>query len=90
VGDLNGDGREDLLADRGTTGLWVRYGNNPSWTRLHATSPVRMATADLDSNGKAEAIIDFGASGLFARYNNATWMQLRPWTTQAIAEGRFD
>lgn len=42
----------------------------------------------LDSNGKAEAIVDFGASGLFARYNNATWMQLRPWTTQAICGGK--
>ena len=56
VGDLDGNGKKDLIADRGT-GLWVRRNNVATWVRLHPISPTHIATGDLDGNRKDELIV---------------------------------
>ncbi|WPB74615.1 M57 family metalloprotease [Archangium violaceum] len=75
VGDLDGNGVEDLIVDFVGSGLWVRYNNASTWTLVHGAQDMRHVTVgDLDGNGVEDLIVDFVGSGLWVRYNNAsTW-----------------
>lgn len=95
VGDLDGDGREELIIDSGYQGLWVRRDLGKfgiSWMKLDASDALLIATGDLDGNGKDELIADFGGSrGLQARFNNAgTWVKLHSWSAEALVTGDLD
>ena len=95
VGDLDGNGRDELIADRGSTGLWVRRlnpQNVAAWVKLHSASPTHIATGDLDGNGKDELIVaNLGASGVFVRYNNAgAFVKKQASAIQGLATGDLD
>ena len=49
TGDLDGDGRDELLADLGSRGFWAYYNNAAPWKKLDPTSlvppPISTATA---------------------------------------------
>ena len=67
----------DLLANRGTGGLW-KFLNNQDWIKIPTPGNLpatAIATGDLDGDGFDEVIASF-SSGLFARYGN-TWTRLR-------------
>ncbi|MCP4364344.1 MAG: VCBS repeat-containing protein [Planctomycetes bacterium] len=85
VGDMDGNGYDDLIADLG--GIYVNYNNSGSWTNIHSDSPGpgKMAVGDLDGDGKADLIADFGdhAGGVMVFYNNTG-----PW--RSIASGSYD
>ncbi|HHT9132452.1 MAG TPA: FG-GAP repeat domain-containing protein, partial [Candidatus Tripitaka californicus] len=81
IGDLDGNGQEDLIVDFGPPwGINVFHNNTGPWTRIHSFSPGsdRMAIGDLDGNGKDDLIVDFGNfnAGINVYYNNAA-----PWTS---------
>ena len=88
IGDLDGNGRDDLLVNFGASGLWARY-NNATWTKLHNNSSIGLIAADLDGDGKDELVVDF-SNGLWIRNSNATWKNLNTWPEQMLAVGRFD
>jgi hypothetical protein len=47
LGDLDRNGRDDVVIDFGAGhGLWM-YANDGSWTELHGLSPVALAFAAL-------------------------------------------
>ena len=62
VGDVNGDGKLDVIAVGGSTCAWYE---NPSWKKRVVTSGnqtpgiISSATADVDGDGKAEIAIAF-------------------------------
>jgi hypothetical protein len=47
VGDLDGNGKDDLIVDFGGAGLWVRY-NNATWMKLHNASTQDLAAGGFD------------------------------------------
>ena len=87
--------RTNYIADRGSTGLWVRRlnpQNIAAWVKLHSASPTHIATGDLDGNGKDELIVaNLGASGVFVRYNNAgAFVKKQASAIQGLATGDLD
>ena len=68
IGDLDGNGIDEVVIDFGIAyGLWVRF-NNASWVPLHALSPSRIATGDLDNDPRDELIVDFPGYGIYIWY----------------------
>ncbi len=47
VGDIDGNGVDDLIIDFGKTGIWIRY-NNTWWKNLHSSSPEIISVGDID------------------------------------------
>jgi hypothetical protein len=76
TGDIDGNGRDDLIIDFGSSGVWVLL-NNTSWLQLHPANPSQMAAGDLDNSGRDEIILDFPGAGTWVRYNHSTWMNLQ-------------
>jgi hypothetical protein len=74
IGDLDGNGMDDLIADFGSrAGIWIRT-NNSSWTQLYDMTAETIAIGDLDGNGMDEVIVDFGRrTGIWIWENNSTW-----------------
>ena len=76
VGDLDGNGHEDVVFGFGADGCW-KWMNNSSWVKLHPMSPLGMVSADLDGNGMTDVAFNFGyKTGLWAFMNNQAWVQL--------------
>jgi hypothetical protein len=48
VGDLDGDGRAEIVVDfGGSLGLWAWF-NNSFWKQLHSVSPKNLQTGELN------------------------------------------
>jgi hypothetical protein len=88
AGDMNRDGRDELIVDFGPSyGIYV-LNYTVGWTQLHSVSSEDLAAGDLDGNGQYEVIIDFGPSyGLYIRVNNASWVQAHSVSPEGLAVG---
>ena len=75
TGDLDGNGKADLIVDFPGSGVWV-WSNNAGWFQLHTVDAASIATGDLDGNGLDEVLLDFPGFGLWVRVNNSGWFQL--------------
>jgi hypothetical protein len=95
VGDLDGNGQDDLIVDFGPgpgLGLYI-YFNSTSWVRLHGLSPEALAVGDLDGNGKDELIADFGSGpglGLYVYFNASSWTRLHGLSPVGVFVGDLD
>jgi M6 family metalloprotease-like protein len=89
VGDLDGNGRDDLIIDFGSAGIWILL-NNTSWRQLHPSSPNHIATGDLDNNGLDDIILDFPGAGIWIYHNNTTWSQLHGLNSVRVVVGNID
>jgi hypothetical protein len=81
AGDLDGNGKDELIADRGTGtagGIWVRANHAGAWRKIRNGAVTQgLETGDLDGNGKEELLVDLGATGFYALLNNTTtWLRL--------------
>jgi hypothetical protein len=48
LGDLDGNGLDDIILDFGPdSGIWV-WGNNTAWIHAHPESPEQMVAANLN------------------------------------------
>lgn len=77
-GDVDGNGRDDLvLAFYGRSQLWIRM-DDGRWVRAHPGDPHWIGLADLDGNGQDDVLASFdGKRGLWARINNRKkWVRL--------------
>ena len=90
AGDVDGNGRSDLIVDFGSQfGIWILM-NGTSWSQVHTLTSTNVLTADLDSNGKADVIINFGAAGLWEYANNTNWIRLHSASPGVMAVGRLN
>lgn len=90
VGDLDGNGIDDLLIDFGPPyGLWA-FKNNTTWTHIHGTSPTVMELGDLDGNGMDDVIANFAGAGLWAFYNSSTWSPVHSLAPSVLAMANID
>jgi subtilisin family serine protease len=74
---------DDVVADFGTSGVWVWYSGNggsgpyDGAQQLHTAPPEQIVTGDLDGDGMDQVIVDFGDPfGIWTRENGEDWMQL--------------
>ncbi|MBL8618107.1 MAG: VCBS repeat-containing protein [Deltaproteobacteria bacterium] len=89
VGDLDGDGADDVLGSDGSRWRWA----NPlggSWADLARTSlgPSALALADLDGDGVDDVITTTGAEWRWSRGGLTSFATLRS-STVALADLRF-
>ena len=91
VGDIDGNGKDDVLVEfENTTGIFA-WMNNSYWVEVDASSPESMAVGDIDGNGKDDVLVEFGnAEGLFAWMNNANWVQLNSISPDSMTVGDID
>jgi hypothetical protein len=89
IGDLDGNGKADLIVDFPGHGVWVRS-NNASWVQLHTSNAAAIVTGDLDGNGRADVLVDFPGFGLWVYMNNSNWSRLHPVSPTKLATGDLD
>ncbi len=91
TGDMDGDGKAEVIIDFGPSfGIWVRK-NDSIWVQLVDLSPEAMVTGDMDGDGKDEVIIDFGPSfGIWVRKNDSIWVQWHSLSPEAMVTGDMD
>ena len=73
AGDFDGDGRDEIAMDFGSTGAWMY--DSGVWSQLTSYNPENMIPFDVDGNGDKELAIDLGTLGLWM-WNNGIWSQL--------------
>ncbi|MBK7234272.1 MAG: hypothetical protein IPI02_01080 [Sterolibacteriaceae bacterium] len=60
VGDVDGNGQDDLLFDFGIgQGLWL-LSNGSAWRQIDTRIAKNLLMVDLDGDGKDEIVADFG------------------------------
>jgi len=64
VGDLDGGGKQDVIGDFGTTGLWA-YDNDSAWRKINGKDASALACGDLNGDGFSGAIGAFAGAGLW-------------------------
>ena len=89
TGDINGDGKDELVVDFGGKGFY-KYVNNV-WTRIGDNRPVNVISADLDNNGREDLIVDFGTGlGLYRYMNGTTFTKISTNTTKNMVASDLD
>ena len=53
AGDMDGDGKADLVGDFPATGLWVKYSSTRQWQFI-SSSPTGITVGDFNGDGKAD------------------------------------
>jgi hypothetical protein len=93
VGDLDGDGKDDVF---GSTGTAWRYANpaGGSWSALATTSEglSRIALVDLDGDGRDDVFRADGSSWSWSKSGTASWATLKSsaYTRSEVGFGDFD
>lgn len=85
-GDLDGNGRADIVANFTGLGLWA-FMNDETWVTVHPADVTALAVGDLNSNGRDDIVVTFAVHGLWVRYDDGTWAQLTPSVPTALAVG---
>lgn len=91
VGDTDGNGRSELIADLGPKGIFAF--NSGLWARLHIWNPEDLESGDLDGDNKDEIVADVGSYGLIvwsATSPGFGWTQLHATSPETLALGDFD
>jgi hypothetical protein len=92
TGDMNGNGRDEIVADfGGGVGVYVFEGFvgwSPGPLTLALTQEMRLG--DLDNNGQWDLVADFGTSGLWAYINNTSWVNLHGFNIEGMVFGDFN
>ena len=91
VGDIDGDGQDDVIIDYGTgDGIRIRM-NNDTEVELHPLLPEAVTIGDMDGNGQDDVIVDFGVPyGVSVLMNNNTWRTLHSISPKIITTGDMD
>lgn len=90
--DLNGDGKDELIVDRGgARGLWLLHFGRP-WIKIHSWSPSYLATGDLNGDGQCDVIADFGSGrGILVRRGGVrAWHKVAGLSSHGLATGDLD
>lgn len=73
AGDLDGNGKKELIFDFGSNGLWV-YWNQSVWRQLHWYDPTSMTVGDYDGNGKDDLAVQFaGSNNIWMYRDTGVW-----------------
>jgi hypothetical protein len=88
TGDMNGDGRDDLLATWDGLGVFYRNSLTGAWPKL-ASPANRLTAGDLDGDNINDVIGLWPASGgVFVKYSNTgTWTKLASTAPRDMAVG---
>src|SRR5262249_7183796 len=89
TGDLDGNGKAELVVDFPGRGVWV-LANNTSWSRLQAQNATNIVVGDLDGNGKDEVVIDSPHSPIMVWVNNESWRKLPVSRSRSMFIDDFD
>lgn len=94
--DLNGDGKDELIADYNTKSLFGVYvirdvgKGSPRWQKILSTRAF-IVPADLNGNGKKDLLMmGDNKSPLKARMDNGRWVQLLPKIPQTLGSANLD
>jgi hypothetical protein len=90
-GDLDKDGRADVLIDFGSPYGIYAWRNGTRWTQVHGISSRQIVASDLDNNGVSDFVINFGSPhGLWVRRNDASWSQLHGIAPRQVVSANLD
>jgi hypothetical protein len=88
-GDIDRDGRTDLIATFPGYGVWA-WMNNAAWARLHTLDASLIATGDMDGNGRDDVIMVFPGFGVWVWMNNSTFVPLHTSDPDRMVTGDLD
>jgi PKD repeat protein len=93
VGDVNGNGKDDMAALFKNTGkLWYRY-DNSIWEDIPASAATLVAfdLGDMNNDGREDLVGSWSDKGLWWRNNtNGVWTKLSNMVPTLVAAGDFD
>jgi PKD repeat protein len=93
VGDVNGNGQDDMAAFfKATEKLWYRY-DNGIWEDIPASAATLIAfdLGDMNNDGRKDLVGSWSDKGLWWRNNaNGVWTKLSSLIPSLVAAGDFD
>ncbi|HPS19459.1 MAG TPA: hypothetical protein PKY78_00515, partial [Candidatus Omnitrophota bacterium] len=88
VGDINGDGKDDLVIDFGSAGLY-KFINN-TFIQIGTNTISSMVVGDLDNNGKDDVILNYASKGIYKYANNGTMTKISNTSAENLAVADLD
>ena len=76
VGDMDGNGQDDVVVSVPGLGLFLKMNGGSSWTKFDTRSTTKLVFADLNHDGKDELIADFGSGGIYSYTSSTGWKLL--------------
>ncbi len=92
VGDLDGNGQDDLAVDLGAAHALSVWMNASEWVEISSDRADVIETVDLDGNASQELVASFPGVGnpLKIYWNGASWSDLHPLEARDLDAGRID
>ena len=88
AGDMDGDGKDDLVGNFLESGLWVKYSATGQWQFI-SSSPIWIAIGDFNGDGKADLVGIWGGTVWQRDSATGSWTSITTGATQ-IAAGDMD
>jgi hypothetical protein len=86
VGDLDGDGTDDLIGLWPTQGgIWVKYSSTGAWAKLSSTAQY-ICTGDMNGDGRVDLVGTWDGQGVYYRNSiSGAWIKLATPATMVTA-----
>lgn len=91
--EFDTDGRDELVVDFGSTGLYFYHATNKTWTKISGLDVKYALRGDFNGDGKDELVVDFGTGvGLYIYQHGGipAWIKINALSTKHLCTFDFD
>jgi hypothetical protein len=89
VGDLDGDGTDDLIWSSGGYGVWVKSSTTMTWTQLTPAVALNMTSGDMNGDGRDDLVGNWTTGVYYKDTIGGSWVKMGP-VGELIGAGDLD